>query len=80
MLILGFLFNKYFPPALPLLYRLATLAAPAIFAPFPSIWRPKISTLPPLNTQGHRYCSFCLQNPGRDQIFCLMLFHLDYFY
>lgn len=37
-------------------------------------------TLSPLNTQGHRYCSFCRQNPGRDQIFYLMLFHLDYFY
>ena len=39
LLILGFLFNKYFPPALPLLYHFPTLAAPAIFAPFPSIWR-----------------------------------------
>nr|DAO03786.1 MAG TPA: hypothetical protein [Caudoviricetes sp.] len=36
--------------------------------------------MPPLNTQGHRCCSFCRQNPGRDQIFCLMLFYLDYFY
>lgn len=27
-----------------------------------------------------KYCSFCRQNPGRDQIFCLTLFHLYYFY
>lgn len=39
LLILGFLFNKYFPPALPLLYHFPTIAAPAIFAPFPAIWR-----------------------------------------
>lgn len=36
----AFLFNKYFPPALLLLLHFPTLAAPAIFAPFPSIWRP----------------------------------------
>lgn len=34
----AFLFNKYFPPALLLLLHFPTLAAPAIFAPFPSIW------------------------------------------
>ena len=39
LLILGFLFNKYFPPALLSLLHFPTLAAPAIFAPFPSIWR-----------------------------------------
>lgn len=32
------LFNKYFPPALLLLLHFPTLAAPAIFAPFPAIW------------------------------------------
>lgn len=33
------LFNKYFSPALLSLLHFPTLAAPAIFAPFPSIWR-----------------------------------------
>jgi hypothetical protein len=35
----AFLFNKYFPPALPSLLHFPALAAPAIFAPFPAIWR-----------------------------------------
>lgn len=43
----AFLFNKYFPPALLLLLHFPTLAAPAIFAPFPSIWR-RFSSCPVL--------------------------------
>lgn len=58
----AFLFNKYFPPALPLLYRLATLAAPAIFAPFPSIWRhfsPRPILAPVQKFNAIKSASFC---------------------
>ena len=56
------LFNKYFPPALPLLLHFPTLAAPAIFAPFPAIWRhfpPRPILAPVQKFNAVKSASFC---------------------
>lgn len=69
------LFNKYFPPALLLLLHLPTLAAPAIFAPFPSIWRhfsPRPVLAPVQKFNAVKSASFATPKHTRPQILFIL--------